>query len=287
MCDKEPIPESKLYKSPELVVADDGIKALLDYYLDGCDIPTDTADRALIPGYVPDLLGELAVKDVVIDNLLFNLATMKDANNTLTARNEDLENENTRDPLTGIFNRRYFERELGRLLDSDDRDKIEVAVIDIDGLKTINDTLGHPKGDDAIIFVAQSINAMAREDEFIARIGGDEFVFVAVKRDRRNDILIDITTEKRVKIKEDRRHEAELNLTGIVRRILDAVDLASVGFCEELNEDEAESGLVISSSVGLATYIKGDTIDTLLSRADDKMYKLKELRKANAQVVSR
>jgi len=280
MGDKEP----KIDGIPDIPVIDsDATGLLLDRYLADCDTPvTDTTDVLELSRHVTDLLGRLAAKDV-------ELGILGQENEELARRNKELEEENTRDPLTGIFNRRYFERELDRLLESDDRDKIEVVALDLNGLKVINDSLGHSKGDDAIVFVARSINAMAREKEFIARIGGDEFVFVALNKDRRinDDILTDTTTEKRKQIEKDRRHEATLNLSGIINRIMKAVGVASTEFRRKLADEGIESDQGLSSCAGSATYDDGDTRKTILARADAMLYQQKELIKGSNQGTSR
>lgn len=78
------------------------------------------------------------------------------------------------DPLTGLYNRAYFEEELRRVEDGRS-DPVSVIVIDIDGLKFINDTLGHDTGDSLLVATAMVIRNSLRETDVVARIGGDEF----------------------------------------------------------------------------------------------------------------
>ncbi|WP_372927562.1 GGDEF domain-containing protein [Marinobacter sp.] len=82
------------------------------------------------------------------------------------------------DPLTGIPNRRAMELELKRSLANADRagSMIHLAFIDLDDFKSINDDYGHDAGDRFLIEMARKIRAGLREGDFIARIGGDEFV---------------------------------------------------------------------------------------------------------------
>jgi two-component system cell cycle response regulator len=96
-----------------------------------------------------------------------------------------------RDALTGVFNRAYFA----------DRLMVEVAVarrgdeppcllmIDVDGLKQLNDRHGHLSGDRALSFVAASIAGSARAGDVVARYGGDEFVILA-SRTRMDQALV-------------------------------------------------------------------------------------------------
>ncbi len=81
------------------------------------------------------------------------------------------------DPLTGLLNRRSFERELDKHIARVERYGPEGAalVLDIDRFKHINDTLGHNIGDELIVKVAQTLRARLRDSDVLARLGGDEF----------------------------------------------------------------------------------------------------------------
>jgi diguanylate cyclase (GGDEF)-like protein len=79
------------------------------------------------------------------------------------------------DSLTGLYNRTYFEEELNRI--SSGRFKsVGIVVCDVDGLKVINDTLGHAYGDSLIVTASTALKEACRRGDVIARIGGDEFV---------------------------------------------------------------------------------------------------------------
>jgi diguanylate cyclase (GGDEF)-like protein len=83
------------------------------------------------------------------------------------------------DPLTGLLNRRAFEKKQGELLFFESRysqQKIGFMVIDVNGLKQINDTQGHLSGDDFLRNIALWLRKICRKTDFIFRIGGDEFV---------------------------------------------------------------------------------------------------------------
>lgn len=81
------------------------------------------------------------------------------------------------DPLTGLLNRRSFERELNQHIARVQRYGAEGAalVLDIDRFKHINDTLGHNVGDELIVKVAQTLRTRLRDSDVLARLGGDEF----------------------------------------------------------------------------------------------------------------
>jgi diguanylate cyclase (GGDEF)-like protein/PAS domain S-box-containing protein len=78
------------------------------------------------------------------------------------------------DALTGLHNRAYFDEEMNRL-DSSRFLPVGVIVADIDGLKIINDSLGHQSGDELIRVAAQILKSCFRDGDVVARIGGDEF----------------------------------------------------------------------------------------------------------------
>jgi diguanylate cyclase (GGDEF)-like protein len=89
------------------------------------------------------------------------------------------------DELTGIANRRSFNEALRRELSRTSRDGRPVALllVDVDGLKAINDRLGHPEGDRALRRVARSTSESVRHGDLVARIGGDEFAVLLPNTD--------------------------------------------------------------------------------------------------------
>lgn len=82
-----------------------------------------------------------------------------------------------RDSLTGLYNRRRFQQELGRVLDDAARRDSCGALLffDLDEFKFINDTFGHRAGDAILIRVASEVNKLVRRNEVLSRLGGDEF----------------------------------------------------------------------------------------------------------------
>ncbi len=90
---------------------------------------------------------------------------------------ERLEYLSTHDPLTGIYNRAFFEEEMRRLENPRFR-PVSIIVCDVDDLKVINDTFGHGKGDKLLKAVADTIKMPFRSSDMVARIGGDEFVIL-------------------------------------------------------------------------------------------------------------
>lgn len=156
------------------------------------------------------------------------------------------------DPLTGIPNRRGLLSELNRSLANADRAKgaIHLAYIDLDGFKQINDRHGHETGDRLLIEIAKTLRAGMRQGDFVARIGGDEFVVFG----------------------EAGTSDPETGRQAVRRRI------------EALTRGTFDLGLVRldygGASVGVITSAPGDLDgETLLARADAAMYQVKQARR--------
>jgi len=87
---------------------------------------------------------------------------------------EELRYLSTHDVLTGLYNRAYFEEEMARL----ERGRlfpVSVIMIDVDGLKEVNDSQGHAAGDDLLKRTADVLRSVFRAEDVVARVGGDEF----------------------------------------------------------------------------------------------------------------
>ena len=85
-----------------------------------------------------------------------------------------------RDPVTGLLNRRQFERELARQILVAERYRIPAAVVylDLDKFKAVNDSLGHQAGDRLLIGIAEILKQNIRATDVAARLGGDEFALI-------------------------------------------------------------------------------------------------------------
>lgn len=101
--------------------------------------------------------------------------------NKLTLMIEEVKTLSITDSLTGLYNRRHFDALFYNELRKAQRHNypIHLILIDIDNFKYINDTYGHPAGDDFLIYVANSLrNASKRADDMLFRLGGDEFALI-------------------------------------------------------------------------------------------------------------
>ncbi|MCL1911264.1 MAG: GGDEF domain-containing protein [Leptospirales bacterium] len=97
------------------------------------------------------------------------------------------------DPLTGIYNRRFFDGSLKQIIKSFSRkgSKLSLLLVDVDFFKKYNDTYGHDMGDSCLKRVASSlVQCITREEDFAARYGGEEFVVVLPNTDENGAYLI-------------------------------------------------------------------------------------------------
>ncbi len=108
-------------------------------------------------------------------------------NRELYEKNVQIEALYIRDPLTKIYNRRGFQQMFYQMLQEKKKQYVMLASLDLDGLKSINDTYGHKDGDFAILSFAEVLSSLCGENDFCARFGGDEFVFVSFTDDKEAD----------------------------------------------------------------------------------------------------
>jgi diguanylate cyclase (GGDEF)-like protein/PAS domain S-box-containing protein len=108
-----------------------------------------------------------------------DITERKKMQEALRESKERFEYKSFHDGLTGLYNRNYFSEQMARLgKDLTRSAPVSIICIDIDGLKIVNDTLGHKVGDDLLISAAKIISSCFREVDVIARIGGDEFCVI-------------------------------------------------------------------------------------------------------------
>jgi polar amino acid transport system substrate-binding protein len=160
-----------------------------------------------------------------------------------------LSNFANNDSLTNIYNRRKIEELCENELKRSERYENELSLIffDINDFKIINDKLGHHKGDEVLIKIANIISQNIRSSDYFGRWGGDEFLIILPQTNISKTKNIIETLENKLK-------DSDFNL---------------------------DKNMKISCSFGLAEYEKNDTLDSLLRKADDSMYKIKNDYKSN------
>lgn len=118
------------------------------------------------------------------------LATEREMNQLLATNNLLLEHQSQHDELTGLLNRRGFSNRLARSLSDCVGADAAVLYLDLDGLKSINDTYGHDVGDEAICATARILRTCVPDDGLLSRLGGDEFAaFVLMDAARVEELL--------------------------------------------------------------------------------------------------
>ena len=132
-----------------------------------------------------DRANTLAATLICVPILLVATGVIVYLRERLTAANERLSDEAIRDPLTGVGNRRLLDRMLEYELTRHRRHArpLSVIVLDLDGFKAVNDTLGHLAGDQLLVAVADRLRAVVRDQDTVIRQGGDEFCVLAPETD--------------------------------------------------------------------------------------------------------
>ena len=128
------------------------------------------------PGIGP--LPKLKVAVAAADQLALALANLK--------LRQNLRDLSVRDPLTGLFNRRYLSESLGREIARCQRRGLPLAVLafDLDRFKDFNDRFGHPAGDAILVAFSRVLQTNSRSEDIACRQGGEEFVVIMPEMDR-------------------------------------------------------------------------------------------------------
>jgi diguanylate cyclase (GGDEF)-like protein len=154
------------------------------------------------PDQSPYSASELDLLRLLVDQLSIAVQNARDYREKL--------DQAIRDPLTGLYNRRFFYETLNKELHRTERygSTVSIVLLDIDDFKAINDSLGHAAGDDALRRIAQVVQSLMRATDSFARLGGEEFAVLLPETDQLDALLVAErlrTTIARHKILPDRR----------------------------------------------------------------------------------
>jgi len=172
---------------------------------------------------------------------------LKSRNAHLAQAMQRIEEMAVTDELTGLYNRRHLMRILKRQKGLSDRGdyRFSIGFVDLDFFKQINDNYGHGVGDQALASVAAEIRNSLRDVDYVARIGGEEFVVV----------LAQAAEPEALRIAERIRADIE-------RMVID------------LGDDHPN--LRLTTSIGIASYHQEEGVEDIMVRADRALYAAKE-----------
>jgi len=155
--------------------------------------------------------------------------------------NQELQNISSRDALTGLYNRRFFDDVFSQELKSAQRyhKALSLLLVDLDHFKNINDEYGHPVGDEVLKHLAEILINNVREVDSVARWGGEEFIILLPQTSIHGAASVAETILKKVS---SRQFDHDINLT---------------------------------TSIGVTEMSIDDNTDCLLKRVDDALYRAK------------
>jgi diguanylate cyclase (GGDEF)-like protein len=236
-----------------------GIDLLRDVAADGCRTPvillTGQGDRATDLAAMASGAADYLVKGETTAPMLERAIRYALERQRLL---EEIRALSIVDELTGLHNRRGFFTLAEQHLRVARREGRELALVylDLDGLKALNDRLGHEAGDRAIAGAAAALRGIFRTGDIVARIGGDEFAVLVSE---------------------------PADVPGLLKRISDAFATheATHEAAQEVTRGAAPAHLPFSAGVVLVDPSDGRTLDALLAEADAGMYAEKRARRAS------
>lgn len=214
-----------------------------------------------VPEHAPKLAGLLGVayaseesllpqEESIISSILAVMVMVVGSSKVLSRTLSELEYYSMHDPLTGLYNRRHFNAMLEYEIDRSERHHhaFSLLLLDLDNFKDVNDSYGHPTGDQALCAIAEVLRSHLRKGDLPTRIGGDEFAVILIETDREGALIV-----------------AE----NIGRSLRELVLLSADG-----------KRFHVTVSIGVVSYpLDAQGINDLLSGVDIAMYHAKELGK--------
>ncbi len=202
--------------------------------------------------YVASLLAVVLASMLVIVMILFYLR----------GKAERLRNKAEHDQLTNLFNKKTFENSVADMVSNCSADeKGALLIIDLDNFKGINDMLGHMAGDRVLIYVAEKMRETFRQQDYLGRIGGDEFAAYLTFGDMSDE-----------------------------EEVYDVIRLRAELLCRKIKEleKEFEADIKISCSIGIALKPEhGMSYGQLYQNADKALYQSKKSGKNQYRIFTR
>ncbi|MEH2289464.1 CHASE2 domain-containing protein [Nostoc sp.] len=205
----------------------------------------DSAGNFFLVGVIRDI----TQRKIIEEQLKRTAAELFHSNNEFKLKEDHLRYLAYHDPLTGLFNRKFFAEQLYKSLHWAQHNNLLLGLlfIDLDGFKQVNDTLGHKTGDRLLMTIAERLSSSLRASDTVSRLGGDEFTVIL-------QAIPDVQIAAQV---------AEKILSSITKPIvLDGYTIR------------------VSASIGISVYPYNSLdSETLIKQADAAMYRAKRLGK--------
>lgn len=223
------------------------------------DVGTHSKELKSVRQSVTDMQhdGIESVQEVLIEQISMVVESNKKMENDLVMTQYQLEEQaqeidRTRkeartDELSGLQNRKAFDEALNYLITRYKSKGVSFALLlcDVDHFKRINDTFGHQAGDEVVKRIGETLKDCVRPHDHVARFGGDEFA-----------ILLDEVNTKVA-------HDVAVRMRGTVERT-------------NFTTDDGSGDLAVTLSMGLAVVTPEETMESILKRADQALYRSKE-----------
>ncbi len=194
--------------------------------------------------------------DYLTERFYSMINNLKENQEKINQAQQLLKRQAITDPMTGLYNRRYFDEILPKLLTFQAREgdmTLYLLLLDIDHFKNINDTYGHPCGDNVLVAFSDMLKKSVRDSDFCFRIGGEEFVILLHAKNM----------------------ESTINLANNIRT---RIQKKPVHYWGEV--------IYCTVSIGVVETEKELTPDQLLRRSDDALYEAKRLGRNRVCVAS-
>ena len=152
------------------------------------------------------------------------------------------------DPLTKLYNRRYFHKISEHIftIGMREHNKISAVMMDIDKFKRFNDTYGHQAGDEILVYLGQTLRNSIRRSDIACRYGGEEFVLLLPDTDKQNAL-------------------------DLAEKIRKRIEVSSI----KVSTTEEELHFTISLGVSEIDFNSDKSVEAIIKRADDALYEAK------------